>query len=87
MMFSMVDADGNVVRSQYTDNPNAAVLDAHRLLKDQIPFFDSVKQQIKRMEPVPLNATEITYIVSDIPAENLLCINEFYIEQIQEEDI
>lgn len=67
MLYSMVDAQGRVVRSQYTENSEAAVFPGHRLLADSTPVhgvdYDETTHLFRRIEPVASDATHITYEV------------------------
>lgn len=79
----MVDATGNIVRAQYTTNADAGVYENHRLLRDITPTedqYDILTQQFKRIEPVPLDATEILYVIEDRPVNNKI-VDEFFLQE------
>jgi hypothetical protein len=79
----MVDSNGQIVRSQYTDNAQAAVLSEHRLLPDSTPIpdvdFDPQVQTFRRLVPVPPDAIAIAYefiLLTEIPSTNEIEILE-----------
>lgn len=62
----MVDADGMVIRSCYTENPDAGVYEGCRLLPDIIPTINAASQSVHRIEPVPKDAQAIPYEIRDV---------------------
>jgi len=74
IFYTMVDAEGAIVRSQYTDNPDAAVHEGHRLLPDTTPEPPEPVGVVTvgvytRMEPVAVDATAIEYVYTQRPIE------------------
>lgn len=64
MLYTDVNAEGMIHRRLYTDNPDAAVLEGHRLVADEGPRDLGIEASFKYMvpiEPVPINATKIEY--------------------------
>jgi hypothetical protein len=79
----MIDANGELVRSQYTDNPNAGVLKNHRLVLDVTPMpdvdFDSSTHTFIRILPVAKDANKIDYeflLLTEIPRDTDIVIPE-----------
>ena len=75
-MYSQIDPNGYVVLSQYTDDPKIFVPEGYRLLPDNNPqppeYIPGFTRAI-RVEPVPPDATEVTYTIINIerfPAEH-----------------
>lgn len=62
--YTMVADDGRVLRAQYTQNANAAVLGGARLLPDNPPQFDGATHELTRVDPVPNDAEEIEYLLT-----------------------
>lgn len=65
-MYSMIDETGMIIRSQYTDNPDAAVLDGCRLLPDEPPQQPDPVNLVQidlyvRVEPVLSSSTSVQY--------------------------
>ena len=51
-----------------TTEPESYILEeGQRLLADVPPDYDAETQALRRVEPVPINATEITYIIIEKP--------------------
>jgi hypothetical protein len=63
IFYTMVDAEGNIVRRTYTTNKNAAVYEGHRLLPDILPSLPTPQHRIVLIEPTPKNADKIMYEV------------------------
>lgn len=63
MLYSLVNAAGQIVRSRYTDNMNAYAPPGHRLLPDTPPTPNEY-QGLTRVEPVPEYATAIQYVIA-----------------------
>lgn len=70
-LYSMVDQDGMIVRSQYTSNPDAAVFDGHRLLPDVPITTSDPTMMVKRVEPIPDSAASVPYVTVLIPKDDL----------------
>lgn len=69
MMYSQIDKNGYIVLSQYTENPNSIVPEGYRLLPDitpQPPEYIQGFTRPVRVEPVPIDATAVTYNIVNI---------------------
>jgi hypothetical protein len=66
LYYTIVNANGDIVRSQITDDPNYPVGEGQRLVKDQVPDYDSLTQYIVRVIPVPAGQDYVEYQVKDI---------------------
>lgn len=70
MFYTEVNAEGHIVRSCYTEDPVAhPAAEGNRALPDRAPVYDPHYQTIARVEPVPEEAEEIVYEVTDLPIE------------------
>jgi hypothetical protein len=54
-----------MVRSQFTQDPNFEVGVQQRLVKDQVPDYDSLTQYIVRVLPVPAGQDHVEYEIND----------------------
>jgi hypothetical protein len=66
LFYTVIDEQGNIVRSQITQDPNYAVGVQQRLVKDQIPDYDSLTQKITRITPVPAGQDHVEYSIDPI---------------------
>jgi hypothetical protein len=66
LYYTVIDEQGNIVRSQVTQDPNYAVGVQQRLVKDQTPDYDSTTQRIVRITPVPAGQDHVEYQIVDI---------------------
>lgn len=69
MFYTQVGPDGYITLSMYTTDPTAIVPVGHRLLPDnppQPPQIDLMTQSLRRIEPVPFEATEIPYEIKQL---------------------
>lgn len=76
----MIDENGYVVRSQYTDNSDAAVYENCRLVLDVYPEFDSNTHGIKRIEPISKNSNKVEYEIFELQFE-ILPVIDYEIEE------
>lgn len=65
LYYTVLDEQGNIVRSQITQDPNYEVGVQQRLVKDQIPDYDSETQYIVRVTPVPAGQDHVEYQIVD----------------------
>ena len=79
----MINSEGEIVRSQYTDNPDAAVFENHRLILDITPVanvdYDETTHTFKRILPVSKDSEKIEYefiLLSEIEGSQELIIEE-----------
>jgi hypothetical protein len=66
LYYTIVDINGDIFRSQITDDPNYPVGEGQRLVKDQLPEYDSEKQCVFRVTPVPAEQDYVEYQIKDI---------------------
>jgi hypothetical protein len=66
LYYTIVNANGDIVRSQITVDPNYPVREEQRLVEDQVPDYDSLTQYIVRVTPVPAEQDYIEYQIKDI---------------------
>jgi hypothetical protein len=66
LYYTIVNANGDIVRSQITDDSNYPVGEEQRLVEDQVPDYDSLTQYIVRVTPVPSDQDYIEYQIKDI---------------------
>jgi hypothetical protein len=66
LYYTIVNANGDIVRSQITDDPNYPVGEEQRLVEDQVPDYDSLTQYIVRVTPIPAEQDYIEYQIKDI---------------------
>jgi hypothetical protein len=66
VFYTVLDEQGNIVRSQITQDPNFEVGVQQRLVKDQTPEYNSLTQTIVRIEPIPAGQDHVEYQVRDI---------------------
>ena len=73
---------GRVIRRQEfgTDTPPVQD-DGTKWVKDTPPVFDDTKQTRDDVAAIPVNATEVPYIVTDIPLERLRDVRRELIEK------
>lgn len=64
--YTLTDGDGNIILSQFTQDPDAPVSGTQRLVLDQIPDYDSQTQRIVRITPVPPGQDHVEYQIQDI---------------------
>ena len=65
LYYSIIDQNGNMVRSQFTQDPNFEVGVQQRLVKDQTPDYDSLTQYLVRVEPIPAGQDHVEYEIND----------------------
>ena len=69
MMYSQIGENGYIVLSQYTEDPNVPVPEGRRLLPDNTPqppeYIPGFTRPV-RVEPVPVDATAVTYIIVNV---------------------
>jgi hypothetical protein len=63
MMYSQIDPTGYISISMYTQDPNSHVPENYRLLPDNPPQILPHLTRSERIEPVPMDATEVGYII------------------------
>jgi hypothetical protein len=90
--YSIVGPDGYIVQSQLTEDPNYYITDAdveagYRLLKDISPShangdFNRYVEYPIRVEPIPLEATEVPYIIAKL--ETPLVVDKLINPEIDE---
>lgn len=73
-MYSQIDKDGYINISMYTADPNFYVPEGYRLLPDNPPQALPDFTRAVRVEPVPLDATEVGYTL--VPYERPLMAHE-----------
>ena len=66
LYYTLTDGAGNIILSQFTQDPAAPISGTQRLVKDQTPDYDSETQYIVRITPVPPGQDHVEYQVSDI---------------------
>lgn len=66
LYYTLTDGAGNIILSQFTQDPAAPVSGTQRLVKDQTPDYDSETQRIVRITPVPPGQDFVEYQVVDI---------------------
>jgi hypothetical protein len=66
LYYTVLDEQGNIVRSQITQDPNYDVGVQQRLVKDQVPDYDSITQYTVRITPVPAGQDHVEYEIHDI---------------------
>ncbi len=66
LYYTIVNANGDIVRSQITGDPNYPVGEGQRLVEDQVPDYDSLTQYIVRVTPVPSDQDYVEYQIKDI---------------------
>ena len=69
MFYSLVDSQGQIVRSMFTLDSNFPTPDGFRLLPDNPPSppaYEPGYTNAVRVTPVPLDATEIPYIIVNV---------------------
>jgi len=66
LYYTIVNVNGDIFRSQITDDPNYPVGEGQRLVKDQLPEYDSLTQYIVRVTPVPDEQDYVEYQIKDI---------------------
>lgn len=76
LFYSAVDEQGNIVAAQFTTDPNFPIKQGLRLLPDDSnKYFDKVRGekfiQLRRVEPVLPEHTEIMYEVDDLPLQTI----------------
>jgi hypothetical protein len=75
-------APGRVIRRQDfgTDTPPVQD-DGTKWVKDTPPVFDDTKQTRANVAEIPVNATEVPYVVTDIPLERLRDVRRELVEK------
>ena len=69
MFYTLVNSEGKIEFSQFTQDNSGQVKEGYRLLPDTTPSFNPDFQYALRVEPVPSDATEIPYTVNDLSNE------------------
>jgi hypothetical protein len=65
--YTLVNNDGQILQSQFTEDENYPITSGRRLLVDEVPEYDSLTQYVVRIVPVPEDADRIVYEIIDIP--------------------
>jgi hypothetical protein len=76
LYYSAIDEQGNIVAAQFTTDPDFPVKPGLRLLPDDSnKYFDAVRGQkfiqLRRVEPVLPEHTEVMYEVDDLPLQTV----------------
>jgi hypothetical protein len=69
MMYSQIDPNGYISASMYTEDPNFYVPEGYRLLPDNPPQPPQILPGFTRsirVEPVPMDATEVEYNIVQV---------------------
>jgi hypothetical protein len=66
LYYTIVNANGDIIRSQITQDPNYPVGEGQRLVKDEIPEYDTTTKYIVRVTPVPAEQDYVEYQIKDI---------------------
>jgi hypothetical protein len=66
LYYSVLNINGEIIFSQITQDPNYPIGEGQRLVKDQIPEYDSLTQYIVRIQPVPANQDYVEYQIKNI---------------------
>ena len=66
LFYTVLDEQGNILRSQITQDPNFEVGVQQRLVKDQTPDYDSLTQYLVRVEPIPAGQDHVEYQIHNI---------------------
>ena len=78
--YTLVHQNGMPLINNATTDPNSYILElGQRLLADSPPEYDLETQALRRIEPVPEDATQIEYVIilkSDIPDFDKLILGE-----------
>lgn len=75
IFYTVIDSDGNIVRSSHTADPNFVPGVNQRLVKDQQPMWDPNYQELERITPVPDGQDYVEYRVTNVMEEDEVIAN------------
>jgi hypothetical protein len=66
LYYTVLNANGDIIFSQITQDPNYPIGEGQRLVKDQTPEYNTLTQYIIRITPVPPDQDYVEYQIKDI---------------------